>query len=323
MKQNNSMKEIGQQLMAAESVLLFPHINMDGDALGSCVALCLALRNAGKKAAILVEEDVPEYVGFLDNGYCTQNHEIFGIPDVCMCVDCSETKRFPGREETFLKGKTTVCLDHHFTGEPFADYNYIDGSVAATCELAYQLLVEMGLEITTEIAEAIYTGISTDTGHFQYSNTTKQTHMIAAELLDMGIDHNKITVLLYQSTRLEKLRITARVLDNMEVFADGRGAIAHASQAMLEAEGVTMEDTEGAIDLIRNIKGVEIAAFLKEREENVIKGSLRAKTYGNVAEIAGKFNGGGHIKAAGCTFYTDLETARTQLKAAIEESLRD
>ena len=323
MKQNNSMKEIGQQLMDAESVLLFPHINIDGDALGSCTALCIALRNAGKKAAILVEEEVPEYVGFLDNGYCTQDHEIFGTPDICMCVDCSETGRFPKRAETFVKGKTTICLDHHFTGEPFADYNYIDGNVAATCELVYQLLVTMGLEITTEMAEAIYTGISTDTGNFQYSNTTKQTHLIAAELLDKGIDHNKITVLLYQSTRLEKLRITARILDNMEVFADGKGAIAYVSQAMLEAEGVSMEDTEGAIDLIRNIKGVEIAAFLKERESNVIKGSMRAKTYGNVAEIAGRFNGGGHIKAAGCTFYTDLETACTQLKMAIEESLRD
>ena len=323
MKQNNSLKELGQQLLAADSVLLFPHVNIDGDALGSCVSLCAALRNAGKQAWILTEEEVGEYVGFLDNGYCTQDHGIIGTPDICMCVDCSETKRFPKREETFFKGKTTICLDHHFTGEPFADYNYIDGDVAATCELAYLLLQEMGLEITTEIAEAIYTGISTDTGNFQYSNTTKQTHLIAAELIDKGIDHNKITVKLYQSTRLEKLRITARVLDNMEVFADGKAAIAYASQAMLEKEGVTMEDTEGAIDLIRNINGIEIAAFLKENGPETIKASMRAKTYGNVAEIAGKFGGGGHIKAAGCTFNTDLESARTQLKAAIEESLRD
>ena len=129
MKQNNSLKEIGQQLLAADSVLLFPHVNIDGDALGSCVALCAALRNAGKQAWILTEEEVGEYVGFLDNGYCTQDQEIIGTPDICMCVDCSETKRFPGREETFFKGKTTVCLDHHFTGEPFADYNYIDGAL--------------------------------------------------------------------------------------------------------------------------------------------------------------------------------------------------
>ena len=322
MKQNNSMKEIGEQLLAADSVLLFPHINTDGDALGSCVALCAALRNAGKQAAILMEEETPEYVGFLDKGYCTQDHEAIKDPDVCMCVDCSETKRFPARTETFFKGKTTICLDHHVTSEPFADYNYIDGSAAATCELVYKLLTAMELEITPEIAEAIYTGISTDTGNFQYSNTTKETHLIAAELMDAGIDHNKLTVLLYQNTKLERLRITCRVLDTMEIFADGKAALAYVSQQMLEEEGVSMEDAEGSIDLLRNIMGVEIAAILKERELGVVKASMRAKTSANVAEIAGKFGGGGHIKAAGCTFNTDMQTAWNQIKEAIEESLR-
>lgn len=321
MKQNNSMKEIGEQLLAADSVLLFPHINIDGDALGSCVALCRALRDAGKKAAILVEEEVPEYVGFLDNGYCTLDHGVTAEPDICMCVDCSETSRFPGRTEAFFKGKTTVCLDHHMTAEPFADYNYIDPGAAATCELVYELLTVMGLSITTEIAEAIYTGISTDTGNFQYSNTTKNTHLVAAELMGIGIDHNKITVQLYQNTRLEKLRITARILDNMEVFAGGRAAIAYVSQKMLDEEGVVMDDSEGAIDLIRNIMGVEIAAFLKERGPELIKVSMRAKTDGNVAEIAARFGGGGHIKAAGCTLETDLKTAFDQIKEAIASTL--
>ncbi len=323
MKQNNSMKEIGQQLAAANSILLFPHISIDGDALGSCAALCVALRDAGKEVYILTEEETPEYVAFLDQGYCTQDQEIISEPDVCMCVDCSETKRFPGRTETFFKGKTTICLDHHVTSEPFADYNYIDGSAAATCELVCKLLTVMELEITPEIAEAIYTGISTDTGNFQYSNTTKETHLIAAELMDAGIDHNKLTVQLYQNTKLERLRITCRVLDTMEIFADGKAALAYVSQAMLDEEGVVMEDAEGSIDLLRNIMGVEIAAILKEKEPGTVKASMRAKTTANVAEIAAKFGGGGHIKAAGCTFYTDLKTAWDQIKEAIEESLRN
>lgn len=323
MKQNNSMKEIGQQLAAAKSVVLFPHISTDGDALGSCVALCVALRNAGKQAYILMEEETPEYVGFLDRGYCTQDQDMIGEPDICMCVDCSETKRFPGRTEAFFRGKTTICIDHHVTSEPFADYNYIDGSAAATCELIYKLLTEMGTEITAEIAEALYTGISTDTGNFQYSNTTKETHLIAAELLDAGIDHNKLTVLLYQNTKLERLRITCRVLDNTEIFAGGKAAVSYVTQQMLSEESAVMEDAEGSIDLLRNIMGVEIAAIMKEREPGVIKVSMRAKTTANVAEIASKFGGGGHIKAAGCTFNTDLQTALDQIKSAIEESLRN
>lgn len=322
MKQNNSMKEIGEQLLAADSVLLFPHINMDGDALGACTALCEALQTAGKRAAILVEEEVPEYVKFLDQGYCSQDPDVIEDPDICMCVDCSETKRFPGRTEAFFKGRVTICIDHHVTSEPFADYNYIDGGAAATCELVYQLIRTMGLEITKEIAEAIYTGISTDTGNFQYSNTTKETHLIAAALMDAGIDHNKITVQLYQNTRLEKLRIIIKALENMLIFADGKAAIAYASLQMLEDVGASLEDTEGMIDILRDIMGVEIAAFLKEKGPNHIKVSMRAKTDGNVAEIAAKFGGGGHIKAAGCTFHTDLETACNQIKEAVEESLR-
>ena len=322
MKQNNSMKEIGQQLLAAQSVLLFPHINMDGDALGSCVALCCALRNAGKEVYILTEEETPEYVGFLDQGYCTQNQEIINEPDICMCVDCSETKRFPQRTNAFFRGKTMICVDHHVTSEPFADFNYIDGGAAATCELIYKLLMAMEMEITTEIAEALYTGISTDTGNFQYSNTTKETHLIAAELMDAGIDHNKLTVLLYQSTKAERLRVTCRVLETMEIFADGQAAMACITQQMLDEEGASMEDAEGSIDLLRNIAGVEIAAILKERGSELIKVSMRAKTVANVAEIASRFDGGGHIKAAGCTFTTDMQTAYGQIKEAIEESLR-
>lgn len=322
MKQNNSMKEIGEQLLAAESVLLFPHINMDGDTLGACTALCEALQTAGKRAAILVEEEVPEYVKFLDQGYCSQDPDVIEDPDICMCVDCSETKRFPGRTEAFFKGRVTICIDHHVTSEPFADYNYIDGGAAATCELVYSLLRTMGMEITKEMAEAIYTGISTDTGNFQYSNTTKDTHLIAAALMDAGIDHNKITVQLYQNTRLEKIRIINKVMENMLIFSDGRGAIAYASRQMMDDVGISVDETEGVIDILRNIMGVEIAAFVKEREADLIKVSLRAKTDGNVAAIAAEFGGGGHIKAAGCTLHTDLETACNQIKEAIEESLR-
>lgn len=322
MKKNNSMKEIGEQLLAANSVLLFPHINIDGDALGACVALCEALQNAGKRAAILVEDEVPEYVGFLDRGYCSRDFDVIKNPDICMCVDCSETKRFPGRTEIFFKGRTTICIDHHVTSEPFADYNYIDGGAAATCELVYKLIKAMELDITPQMAEAIYTGISTDTGGFRYSNTTNETHLIAAALMELGIDHNKINVQLYQNTRLEKLRITIKALENMLIFADGKAAMSYVSQQMLDDVGISMEDAEGIIDLLRNIMGVEIAAIAKEREQNLIKVSMRAKTDGNVAEIAAKFGGGGHIKAAGCTLHTDLETACSRIKEAIEESLR-
>ena len=322
MKENDSIREIAERLLAAERVLLFPHIQMDGDALGSAAALCGALRSAGKQAAVLVEDPVPEYIQFLDQGYCTEDPEAIPSPDVCVCVDCGEVSRFPKREKYFFQGKTTICVDHHTTSRPFADYNYIDPKAAATAEIIYRLLTAMELPIDKETGEALFTGICTDTGNFQYSNTTKESHLIAAALYDAGIDHAGIAVKLYQNTSLEKLRITNKILNGLRLFCEGRAAMAWVDQEMLQQTGASMEDTEGSVETLRNIKGVEIAAFLKEKEAGVIKVSMRAKTDGNVAKIAEKFGGGGHVKAAGCTLRTDMENALGQLAEAMEESLR-
>lgn len=317
-----ALQEIGGQLLRAGSVLLFPHINMDGDTLGSAVALCRGLRNEGKKAWILIEDEIPEYLRFMDRGYCTGNPEEIPEPDICMCIDCGETDRFPERTEQFLRGRTTICLDHHTTSEPFADYNYIDSSRAATSELTFELLQQMGLEIDREMGEALYVGISTDTGNFQYSNTTKETHLIAAQLYDTGIDAAGIAVKLYQNVHLETLRLKNRILDTMELFCGGKAIIAYVTRQMLKETGTVLEDAEGSVDILRNIYGVEIAVFAKEKERDVIKVSMRAKTTGNVAQIAEKFQGGGHVKAAGCTIHAPLETALEQLKEETKRSLK-
>lgn len=319
--ENNTLKQIGEKLEKADSVLLFPHIQMDGDALGSSAALCRALRNAGKEAFILIEDEVPEYLSFLDRGYCTKDQTCIAAPDVCICVDCGEVSRFPERRQAFFRGKTTICVDHHTTSQPFADYNYIDGRIAATAEIIYNILTAAEFPIDQEIGEAIFTGICTDTGNFQYSNATKESHLITAALYDAGIDHARIAVELYQNTRLEKIRITSRILDTLVIFAEGRAAMAYVTQDMLEQVGAKLEETEGVVETLRNIKGVEIAAFVKEREQKLIKVSMRAKTSGNVADIAAQFGGGGHVKAAGCTFRTELKEACTELKGAIERSL--
>lgn len=322
MKENHSIKAIAERLSAAESVMLFPHMQIDGDAMGSCAALCKALRGAGKEAVILIEEELPEYLRFLDHGYCTMEPERIARPDVCMCVDCGETGRFPKGEKKFFQGKTTICLDHHATSAPFADYNFIDGSAAATAELVYQVILAMGLEIDKEIGEAIFAGISTDTGNFQYSNTTRQSHLITAALYDAGIDHAGVAVQLYQNTRLEKIRAANRILDTLELLADGKAAIAHVSREMLRQTGAELSETDGVVETLRNIKGVEIGAFLKEQDADRIKVSMRAKTTGNVARIAEMFGGGGHVKAAGCTLRMDLSQARETMKEAIETSLK-
>ena len=322
---NASLQEIGKMIQEAESVLIFPHINPDGDAIGSSCGLCHTLREHGKKAAVLLEEDAPEYLGFLDTGCCIQDGDSFGTPDLCICVDCNDEGRLNNRVERYRNGGSTICIDHHlapddFGTRGFCDHYYIDSGEAACSQIIYKLLREMKLTLPLEAAEVLYTGLVTDTGSFQYSNTTGETHRIAADLLDLGVDMMKVTVALYQNIKRNKLDLEIRILDTMQIFAKDQAVIAYVTEDMAKAAGALMEDAESAIDLLRNIEGVEIAALLKQREDG-IKVSLRAKSWGSVDQIAAKFGGGGHKKAAGCTLHMTLEEARDALKEEMEQSL--
>ena len=324
---NASLQEIGEIIQGADSVLIFPHINPDGDAIGSACGLCDTLREYGKKAAVLLEEDAPEYLGFLDTSCCIQDGESFGKPDLCICVDCSDEGRLNKRVDAYRNGGSTLCIDHHlapadFGERGFCDHYYIDSGEAACSQIIYKLLQAMELKPTPAAAEVLYTGIVTDTGSFQYSNTTGETHRIAADLLDLGVDIMKVTMALYQNIKRNKLDLEIRILDTMEVFAKDQAVIAYVTEDMAAAAGTLMEDAESAIDLLRNIEGVEIAALLKQRQEG-IKVSLRAKSWGSVDQIAAKFGGGGHKKAAGCTLHMSLEEARDALKKEMEQSLED
>ena len=319
---NDSLELIGKKLMEAESVLLFPHVQMDGDALGSSVAVCKALRQAGKEAWILIEDSIPAYLSFLDQGYCTYDTELVKAPEICMCIDCAEIDRFVRRKEAFLAGKTTMCIDHHQTSKHFADYNYIDPSAGAAGEIIYQLLREMGAAVDQEMGEALFAAITTDTGNFQYSNTTRRTHQTMVELYDLGIDANKVSVEIYENIRLEKLLNQNKALSTLHIFAGGKAAMAFVTREMLRETGASMDETEGIVETLRSISGVEISAFLKEQESGSIKVSMRAKKYGNVAEISARFGGGGHIKAAGCTLEYTMEEACDLLRKEIENQLR-
>jgi Exopolyphosphatase-related proteins len=294
---------------------------MDGDTLGSSIALCAALRQIGKEAYVLIEDDIPSYLLFLEKGYCTHDQSILAEPDISMSVDCSDIERFIQRKDKFLTGKSSICLDHHRTNNFFADLNYIDEFAGATGEIVYDLLKIMGIQIDIEMAEAIYTAIATDTGNFQYTNTTKTTHLIVADLFEIGIDLEKISVEVYQNIRHEKLKIMNAVIGTIEMLYNGKADIAYVTQEMLEKTGALMEETEGIIETLRNISGVEISAFLKENKPDEIKVGLRSKTYGDVSVIAQSFGGGGHMKAAGCTLRTSLSEAKKLISAAITQQL--
>lgn len=320
---NNSLREIAQKIREAKSVMLFPHVNPDGDTLGSCAALCKAFRKLGKETWILLEDDIPANLRFLDNGYCTNDEDKIPFPDICMCVDCSSEDRFEKRAGKFVSGKTTICLDHHKTGEFKWDYNYIDPLEAATAQIVFELIREMGVEPDKEIGEAIFAAITTDTGNFQYSNTQRKSHLIVAELYDWGVDCNSISIQIYENVRMEKFMMRNRAMETLKLIGEGRGAIVWVTQKMLEETGADMEETEGLPQELRSIAGVEFAAVLKEYEEEKIKVSLRAKSRGDVASIAAGLGGGGHTKAAGCTIYKNVEEAVNLVESAITAAIAE
>lgn len=317
---NNTFTEIAEELEKARNVVIFPHILMDGDALGSAAALCKALRLKGKESVILIEDKIPDYLMFLDKGYCTYDQDACKDADICLCIDCGELKRFPKRKEVFESGKKKICVDHHPTSPGIGDLNHIDGSAAATGELVFDLIREMHVEPDVEISNAIFAAITTDTGNFQYSNTTKRSHEIVMALYDHGLDAYATSVALYENESLEKISLMSKVMSQCEVIADGKAIVASVSQQLLEETGARMEDTEGIVGTMRSIRGVDIAVLIKEKEKNNIKVSLRAKE-GNVADIAVKFGGGGHEKAAGCTIREDLDSARKKVVKEVMESL--
>ena len=318
---NNSFKEIAEVLLNAKTVLIYSHINADGDAVGSAAALCHTLRRMGKTANVLVEEPLPANLRFMDRGYFTMDQSVIKKPDVSVCVDCGDFGRFPKRREKFISAETTVCIDHHGTTEEFCDYNYVDPAAAATGELIYELIKTMGAEPDVETGEAIFAAITTDTGNFQYSNTTKNCHLIMAELFDLGVDTNKVSVEIYENERPEKLVIATRALSTLEIFGGGFGAIAYLTLEDMKEIGAEPFETDGIIGKIRSIAGVEYAAFVKEKEPGVIRVSMRAKRRGNVADIASQLGGGGHVKAAGCTLNMTVEEAVALIKSKMSEAI--
>lgn len=305
------LSEIANLLARAGSVLIFPHIQMDGDALGSSVALCRALRNRGKVAQILIEDKIPENLRFLDKGYCIYDFPDCD-PDVCIALDCSDLMRIDKRQEIFLKGKQTALLDHHATSQPFADINYVDIDASSTGEIVFLLLKEMGATFDREMGEALFAAIITDTGNFLYSNTGKRTHLMAAELYETGMDHNKVAVEIYQRKRIQKIKIMNAVLSTIELIHEGKGCVAVMTRRMLADTGAFVEETEGVVEELRNIDGVEISAFLRE-EEGRVRVTMRAKGWADVSDIAEKYGGGGHKKAAGCTIPGTIEEVKPLL----------
>jgi len=319
---NDSLRSIAAIMMDLDGILLYPHVNMDGDALGSCTALCLALRSLGKKAYVMISEPVPKNLDFLECGCTTTDDSVIDDVQLSLQVDCAGMNRIPGREKAWERGRLKGCIDHHGIGKSDIRYDFFrtEPKTAATGEIIYRLIRLLGADITLDMANCIFAAITTDTGNFQHSNTTKKSHEIVGHLYEIeGFDSKAISALIYDRRSKEALKMESKVLANLSFYENGRIAVGAVTQELLKECGCTMDESEGIIQMIMSVDGVEIGCLFKETDIS-IRASLRAKSYADVATVAAKFGGGGHLRAAGCTFDKPLVEAEKKLIPELRKS---
>lgn len=330
------MEKIVQKIKLASQIAILPHVDPDGDCLGSSFALSIALQGLGKKADVILEKDVPKLYTILPgfgrewlymNGYDTSDNSkgsgktSSGKYDTVICLDCSDEGRLGSRARLLERDVLTINMDHHITNTQYAQYNYVEAQAAAAGEIVFKLIQRMGIAINTEIATNLYVAIATDTGSFKYSSTTSDTHRIVAQLLETGINSGEINRKIFDSVSLDKLRLKAQAINSVELSEDGKIAVIVLKAAYMQKVGLTDEDTDGLTSLPRTIEGVEVGILIKEKEPDIIKVSFRSNEYVDVSEIAAFFGGGGHKRASGCTLTANVEQAKKMILEKVAEAV--
>lgn len=305
---NNVINKAIDLIKSSQKISIVSHVSPDGDNLGSILAMGIALRKLGKEVNIIKTDEIPSDYHFLPQVETIMDYDGQDI-ELLIVLDCSDIDRLGDLKNLVSKSKNTLNIDHHISNTAFADYNIVDSKAAATGEIVYMFLNKMGIEIDEEIATCIYTAISTDTGSFMYESVTDSTHEIIADLLRKGIDKNNIVLNLYQSRSMERTNLFIDCLSTFKIYHEDKIATVKVTQDMLKDNNAQMEDTEGIISFVKDTKGVEVACILKEHKDGTIKISLRSKEYVDVAKICSEFNGGGHIRAAGCSIKENIEKA--------------
>jgi len=312
------MKRIIEIIESNSSFLITSHVRLDGDAVGSELALYHLLSNLGKEALVYNEDKTPAHYRFLPGSESIVNFlDALERFEVVFILDCSEISRVGLAASRIARMKTIVSIDHHISNQGGPGLSFADPTASSVGELLYRLIEEMGAPVTRDMAVNLYTAIMTDTGSFRYSNTGTDTFRIAGELVKMGADPHAISEKVYESNARERIRLLEKVLGTLEFEWDGRIGTIWVSRRMLSETGALPEQTENFVDMARSIEGVEVAAFFTEMEENLYKVSLRSKGRINVAKVAGKFGGGGHFSAAACMIEGGLEHAKGLIVRAV------
>ena len=302
-----------------DNILVLSHASPDGDTLGSACALMRGLLALGKRERFACADTIAPKYGYLFDGMPQEDF----APEHVMTVDVADLSLLGGLREQF-EGRIELAVDHHGTHVPFAPQRWVEPHSAATTELVFLLLQELGVGPDRAIADCIYTGLTTDTGCFRYRSVTPRTHRIAAEVIEWGADAGEINRVMFESKSKAQVEAERIVLDGMEFFCGGKCAMVRVPRSVYETTGAADSDLDGVATLPRQIEGVVIGVTLKEKENGEVKASVRTNLPADSARLCARFGGGGHKGAAGCSFPgITMEKAAAQMTAACEDYLRE
>ncbi len=319
-----SFEEIDQVLHHHQSFVLLSHVRPDGDAIGSQLALGYSLIAAGKNVRLINEDGLPENLAFMAGAELieTPPSEPLDV-EVAIALDTATKQRLGDRAlNAASKAKIWLNIDHHVSNPGYGDLNLIDSTSPATGQILYQLITALGLPLPAETRDAIYVAVSTDTGSFQYPSTTATTYDLAADLIRRGLDVGTINSNIYDNHPYRRLQLMCVLLNSLERTPDGKVASWEMRDQTRIELSLTPDDSEGLIDYIRAIRGVQVAVFFEELSDEKIRVSMRSKDRRyNVCEIASEFGGGGHALAAGIRMRGPLEDAKALVLAAIQRRI--
>lgn len=294
---------------ANDRFLVVAHVNPDGDAASSTVAVGWLLEQLGKQYVMINEGKMPDKFGYLWGFDRLQRFDIEPPVehfDCVISVDCADAARIGKVRDLFGESVRLLNIDHHPTNDYFGDVQLIRDSAAATVEIIYDLAQAMNQTASVEFATAIYTGLLTDTGGFRYSNTTPKVLRIAAELLEIGVNGQRLAEQLLERITFSHVAVLKQALNTISFAFDRKVSWLTVSREDTELAGATPEDMEGLIVYPRNIEGVEVALLFKQSDEHTVKVSFRSNGKVDVAAIAKSYGGGGHVRASGCTMTGEL-----------------
>ena len=321
----NSLESIANRMKQAKNVLICTHMRPDGDAFGSAFSLAYALQSFGIASQVCVESDAPVSLQFLPD-IQTVRRLPQGAYDLMVLVDCSDVARLGALSDEFLiatrKKIDTINIDHHISNTQFATYNYVR-CCASNCMNMATLIEYMGASFDKKMAEYLLLGLLTDSGNFSHDDVDEEAFLLAAKLKNVGADLSTLHYQVFKKQSRARAALFAKTMFAMRYFHDGQFAAIVISKDNMLACGAVESETEGFVDFPLNVDGVEVAASLMEVRKRQYKVSLRSKTYVDVNKLAGVYGGGGHVRAAGCMLFGEIEDVLDRLAFTVSQYLEN